>query len=96
VFEVLVLASAVLRVLGRRPLRSATCPNWGEIYEFDPYSERGEKTTAQRIWFPQPMWSRIVARAKVTADIRSATELVRAACAEMLAMPPRLHNLLEV
>jgi hypothetical protein len=76
----------------RRQVRSAMCPKCGEVYEFDPDPAPYEKSTSQRIWFPESMWARIVARAKVTPGVASAAELVRLACDEVLAIPP--HHLL--
>jgi hypothetical protein len=88
-YEVLELPpDASHRVSARRQLRSTMCPKCGEVYEFDPNSAPSEKKTNQRIWFPESLWERIVARAKVTPGVESASELVRLACDEVLAIPP--------
>jgi hypothetical protein len=87
--EVLVLPLDSRRVPARKPLRSVMCPKCGEAYEFDPDPVPQEKSTNQRIWFPESMWARLIGRAKVTPGVATAAELVRLACAEVLAMPPQ-------
>jgi hypothetical protein len=90
--EVLALPPDSRRVLARKPLRSVMCPKCSEVFEFDPNTVPHERNTNQRMWFPESMWARIMARAKVTPGVASAAELVRLACDEVLAIPP--HHLL--
>jgi hypothetical protein len=49
----------------------------------------GEKRIQQRIWFGEHQWERIKARAIVTPGLGSASEFVRLACCEALALSPR-------
>ena len=67
----------------------ATCGKCGARYEFDAFKAPDEKRVQQRICFPVGLWGRIVARAKITPGIGSAAQLVRLACAEVLAIPPQ-------
>ena len=71
---------------------TAKCRKCGEIYKFDPVNAPGEKRVQQRIWFGEKQWQRIKNRAFVTPGIGSASEFVRLACEEVLAIPP--HNLI--
>lgn len=70
-------------------VKSYRCPKCGKAFEFDPTNVPGEKRTRHRIWFPESMWRGIVARAKVTRGVGSASEVVRLACEDVLAIPPR-------
>ena len=70
-------------------LNTANCHNCGARYEFDPVNPPGEKRIQQRIWFGSRQWERIKARAIVTPGLGCASEFVRLACCEVLAIPPQ-------
>jgi hypothetical protein len=70
-------------------LNTANCHNCGTRYEFDPVNPPGEKRIQQRIGFGERQWERIKARAIVTPGTGSASEFVRLACCEALALSPR-------
>jgi len=70
-------------------LSTANCRKCGALYRFDPVNAPGEKRIQQRIWFGGRQWQRIKARAIVTPGIGSASEFVRLACEEVLAMLPQ-------
>jgi hypothetical protein len=67
---------------------TATCRHCKTIYHFDTVKAPDEKWVIQRVRFPERMWQRIVVRAKVTPGVNGPAELIRLACAEVLAMPP--------
>lgn len=73
-------------------VNTARCARCGEVYTFDPVNAPGEKRVQQRIWFGEKQWQRIKNRAYVTPGVGSASELVRMACEEVLAIPP--HRLI--
>jgi hypothetical protein len=68
---------------------TATCHKCGAQYEYDAVKAPDEKRVPQRICFPEKLWGRIVGRAKITPGVKSASQLVRLACADALAMPPQ-------
>ena len=68
---------------------TSKCQNCGKVYKFDPVNAPGEKRLQQRISFPERQWLRIKERAYVTPSIESASEFVRLACCEVLALAPR-------
>lgn len=69
--------------------KTATCPKCRTCYEFEAFKGPDEKRIYQRVCFPELLWGRIVALAKITPGIGSAAQLVRLACAEVLAIPPQ-------
>jgi hypothetical protein len=73
----------------RQAHNTATCGKCGARYEFDAFKAPDEKRVPQRICFPERLWGRIVARAKITPGVGSAAQLVRLACSEVLATPPQ-------
>lgn len=68
-------------------LNVSKCAKCGVIYKLGPENAPGEKRIQQRIWFGERQWDRIKGRAKVTPGIGSASEFVRLACEEVLAIP---------
>jgi len=69
-------------------LNTATCRKCGALYKFAPVNAPSERRIQQRIWFGERQWERIKGRAVVTPGIGSASEFVRLACDEVLAMSP--------
>ena len=68
--------------------QTVNCKYCGATYVFDSAKLPDEKWVNMRVRVGEQMYQRIVARAKVTPGVNGPQELVRLACAEVLAMPP--------